>query len=108
MKKTYKIQFDWWTCTIEFDPTLFTKVLLDECLDFFSWEYDEDDDPYEEYAKKLALEIIIESMLKNREGVIRIFNEKEGFPPLDGSMGVSLMQCECWRFYSDDFEIVNE
>lgn len=105
MIKRYKITFDWWDCVIEFDTTKFGVELLNECLNFYSWDYDEDNDPYEEYAKKLGEAIIIESMDFNCKGVIGRFENKEGYPYLDGDMGVTLISCDAWEFDSDEFEI---
>jgi len=107
MKKRYKIEYGFhsWECVIEFDTSLFTPQLVDEYLKFFVWDYDKENDPYEEYAKKLAQAIIIDSMEWNVEGVKDQFKNAEGYPKLDGSSGVLLVRCDPWEFSDDDFEI---
>ncbi|EHO13831.1 hypothetical protein HMPREF9715_00905 [Myroides odoratimimus CIP 101113] len=92
-----------WECTIEFNTELFTQDLLQECLDFFYWNYDKKGDLYAEYAKKLAKSIIYLSMEWNEEGIIDKFKDVEGFPPLDGSMGVKLIVSDTFEFEDEDF-----
>lgn len=107
MIKRYTVEYSFhdWQCVIDFNTELFTKEHVTEYLAFFVWSYNKENDPYEEYAKKLAQKIIIDSMELNIEGVKDVFEDAEGFPKLDGSTGVELVYCECWSFDDDDFEI---
>lgn len=107
MIKKYKIEYGFlvWDCIIEFNTTLFTLENVNEYLNFFSWSYNKLNDPYEEYAKKIAFKIIAESDILNKKGIINLFESEEGFPRLDGSSGVLLVSCDNWEFNEEEFEI---
>lgn len=108
MIRKYKIEYGFmdWECTLEINETIFTPELLKEALDFFVWDYDKTNNLYEEYAKKIAKQVILLSMTWNEEGIIDEFIEMEGFPPLDGSMGVKLIRCDTFEFDDDEFSCV--
>ena len=91
-----------WSCIIQFDTEIFTKELVQECLDFYSWEYDEDECLYKEYAKKLAIQVMELSKQWNEEGIKERFDE-EGYPSLDGSNGVWLLRCDHRDIGEDEF-----
>lgn len=91
-----------WSCILQFDTTVFTKELLQECLDFYAWEYETDECPYKEYAKKLAIQVMDLSMRWNPEAIKERF-EEEGYPRLDGSDGVLLLHCDLRDIGEDGF-----
>ena len=72
------------------------KVLLE----FFTWEYDKEADPVEELLKKYALQVIKIASLENfnEYGVKTWFEENEGFPALDGSVGIELFYVSQYTF----------
>lgn len=102
----YKVEYDGsWACTLEFDTEIFTKEVLQDFLDFFSWHYDQSKDLYAEYAKKIAQKVLFDSMDYTLKRIIEVFAEAEGYPKLDGSQGVSLVDCDNWRFDGDYFHV---
>ena len=98
MKKTYNFDYDYGkgSAKIELDTDVFTSELAMATLTFFLWDYDSDNDPIDEVVRKYALEAIREATINNHNtnGVIEDFKGKEGFAPLDGSMGISLLSVE--------------
>ncbi|MDM1529019.1 hypothetical protein [Myroides odoratimimus] len=106
MIKQYRIEYNYWSCVIEFNTEIFTMELLQECLDFFSWEYDNEGDLYEEYAKKIAKKVLY-LLVENELGSIESrFKELEGVPPIDGSFGVKLISFDSFEF--EDCEFTSE
>lgn len=104
--KKYTIEYDNWECVIQFNTEKFTEALLNECLNFFVWQYDKKGDLYAEYAKKLAKQVLHLSMDYNKQGIINNFDE-EGFPSLKGKDGVKLVSCDTWTFEDDFFTLIN-
>ncbi|MDM1536382.1 hypothetical protein [Myroides odoratimimus] len=107
MIKKYKVMYGFhdWECTIEINEELFTPQLLQSALDFFCWDYNKKGNLYEEYAKKLAKQIAYFSMDWNESGIIDQFEDLEGYPPLDGSMGVKLIRCDNFRLEDEEFSL---
>lgn len=103
MIKKYDVEYNYWECTIEFDTEIFTEELLQECLDFFSWEYDEEGDLYEEYARKIAKNILRLLIVADLGSIESRFKELEGFPPIDGSYGIKLIDVDNFEFEDIDF-----
>jgi hypothetical protein len=84
------------------DTEIFTDELAKSLLEFFTWRYDEDAPPVEEYMNKLALECLRVGFTGNWNefGVIDEFEDKEGFPHLDGTNGI-------WLFSIDNLDLDN-
>ncbi|MDM1514520.1 hypothetical protein [Myroides odoratimimus] len=41
----------------------------------------------------------------NESGIIDQFEDLEGYPPLDGSMGVKLIRCDNFRLEDEEFSL---
>jgi hypothetical protein len=103
-----KFSFDYrqWEATADFkvDTAIFTNEHANATLEFFDWAYDEDNDPIEEVMKKYAREAIKIASFSNMtvSGVIEEFKELEGFAPIDGSLGITLILIDGIDFDEDD------
>ena len=103
-----KFSFDYrqWEATADFkvDTAIFTNEHANATLEFFDWEYDKDNDPIEEVMKKYAREAIKIASFSNMtvSGVIEEFKELEGFAPIDGSLGITLILIDGIDFDEDD------
>ena len=106
-----KFKFDYDCCeaqaVIKVDTDLFTKQHAQTTLDFFTWDYDEDNDPVEEVLKKYAMEIIrvATKYSFNVSGVTRDFENKEGFAKLDGSLGLTLVSVIPYELDEEKLEL---
>lgn len=109
MIKTFKFDYDCCEAqaVIKVDTDLFTKEHAQATLDFFDWDYDEENDPVEEVLKKYAIEIIRVATKHSLSawGVTREFNHKEGFAKLDGSLGLTLVSVIPYEFDDDKLEL---
>lgn len=109
MKKHYKFNYDWHqaTCELIIDQSILTKESAKELLEFFSWDWDEDNDVYEELAKKYAMKAIKFATFNNHNliGVLDDFKETEGFPELNGKYGIELVAVELFEFVDDELEL---
>jgi len=92
IKRYYFDYDDNYELVLEVDTLKFKKEHAVELLDFFSWGYDKDANPIDEYLKKIALECYSES--SSDFSIDYIFKNKEGFPPLDGSTGIKFIKME--------------
>ena len=81
---------------------VFTAETAKETLDFFAWNYDKEADPVDEVLKKYAIEAIREATIYAyvTKGVIKSFENKEGFSRIDGSNGIELMTV--WGYEFDE------
>lgn len=106
--KTFKFNYDCHEAEAVFkvDTEKFTAEIAKATLDFFTWNYDKDNDPIIEVLKKYAIESIIVATTYsfNVNGVISDFNNKEGFAKLDGSLGLTLMSIEGYEFDDEKLE----
>ena len=104
----------YWECTIAFDTSKTTtcngkEYTLDdnlrESLEFFSAGKDAikeaNGDLCNAYARFISRTIMKDSMDHTLAGIIELFNGYEGYLPLDGSSGVTLVRMA-------DFEIEDE
>lgn len=109
MIKTYSFNYDFHKAFADFevDTKVFTEVVAQETLDFFTWDYDNEENPIDAVLKKYALEVIHEATSNNynTHGVISAFDNKEGFCRLDGSNGIKLTYVEKFEFDEDDLEM---
>lgn len=110
----YEFAYMHWRAVVSFkvDPEKFTAEMAKETLDFFSWEDppDPDGDPVDEFMKKLAIECFIVGMENswNENGVMHQFEDREGWPRIDGSIGVTILSIDNLRFDPDDIEMEKE
>jgi hypothetical protein len=110
--KTFKFDYDYAEAGAVFKvyTDVFTSDLAKENLDFFTWDYDEYEDPVTEILKKYAMEVIRVATNNscNVNGVVSEFNSKEGFVKLDGSMGLTLVSVQGYEFDDAklDFEVI--
>lgn len=103
--KKFKFNYDFHEAevTILVNTDLFTREHAKATLEFFSWNYDEYNDPIEEVLKKYAMEAIKVATRYsfNVSGVISDFDDKEGFAKLDGSLGLTLTSIDAYEFDED-------
>lgn len=109
MIKRYKFDYDYSEADASFkvDTEIFTKEMAQVILDFFTWDYDEEADPIDEVVKKYAIKVIMSATFDdlNVYGVIREFEDREGFCPLDGSCGIWLISVSGYEFNEDKLEV---
>lgn len=80
---------------------------LELFLGYWDIFYD-DDDILNEALSFIAIECFIESIKCNSyttKGMMDIFKDKEGFPRLDGSSGISITQFSHFELEKEDFKI---
>jgi len=110
MIKKYHFDYDNLEANVTFtvDTEKFTNEHAKSTLDFFTWDYDEDADPIDEVMKKYALEAIKIASANNYTtyGVIKEFNENEGFCKVDGSSGIKLEVVHGYEFDPDKLDVV--
>ena len=114
MLKRFDFDYNSGDASVSFlvDTDKFTDEMATSLLEFFSWDYDEEEPPVDEYMKKLALQCIREGFIGNWNelGVIDEFENLEGFPHLDGSNGIWLFEIDnldldCGELDSKDEEL---
>ena len=109
----YKITFDWWDAIIEINDDEKTKSHMKDQLLFFMNGQDlidqGDGNITKAYLKQLTPHIIEESIRWKKGGIIdQISGDMyEGFLPIDGSFGVTLVSADHWEFPESDIEIEN-
>lgn len=89
------------------DTEKFNPALAKAYLEFFSWSYDEDEDPLDELMKKYGMQAIkiATSENYNEIGVQDWFDEEEGFPRIDGSDGITLTYVAEFEFDERDLSV---
>lgn len=106
--KTFKFNYDYHEAEAVFkvDIDVFTNEHAKETLEFFTWDYDENNDPITEVLKKYAMEAIIVATKYsfNVRGVISHFKDKEGFANVDGSLGLTLVSVDGYEFDDDKLD----
>jgi hypothetical protein len=109
MIKNYHIKFDWWEASIQIDDSPATIEAMKEQLLFWTGGQtlidDYDGDVTHAYIRQTAPIIIDLSRNKNTYGIIHELKNMEGFLPIDGSIGIKLVESESWEFAYDDFEV---
>ena len=100
------------SCTLQLDTEKFMKEDAQVLLDFFSWDYpyDTDANPVDEYMKKVAMECIKVATFNNynEKGVISEFEEMEGWPRIDGTNGITLLDVSTYEFYEGDLDLIEK
>ncbi|WP_312351405.1 hypothetical protein [Sphingobacterium multivorum] len=113
-KRTYEFDYQCGdaSCIIEVDTEIFTEEIAMQVLTFFDWDWDKDGDIISEIAKKYALRIFQLSVLANYslKGIIRSFNDHEGFAPFGKTYGIQLKEFERYEFaeYCLDVQMTEE
>lgn len=110
MKKTYEFKYGVYgdaTANFTVDTEVFTPELAKLTLDFFDFDYDEEEDIIDEVMKYYALDAIREATINchNTKGVISDFNNKEGFASIDGSLGIQLDGVQMIEFETSELEV---
>lgn len=110
MIKTYTFNYDLWEAkaVFEVDTEKFTEKMATPTLEFFTWDYDKDENPVDEVMKKYALRVIELATFNNfnAQGVISLFKRQEGYTLLDGSTGLKLISVEGYEFSESSLEVV--
>lgn len=111
MIKKYNFDYSCGDASVSFevDTDVFNEEMAKEILGFFSWIYDKFNDPVEEVMKKYAIKVIhLATANYNNltvDGLIREFNEFEGFAPVDGSCGIRLLSVDGYEFIENLLEL---
>ena len=106
MIKKYQFNYDFGKASALFlvDTEKYTPELAKETLQFFTWSYDKEAHPVDEVMKKIVIEVfeIATSNGSYSHRVKEQFREKEGWPPIDGTLGVTLIRVDGFEFDEDD------
>lgn len=106
--KQYQIVFDWWDALLEISDNQETKEAIKKQLLFFSDGQKlldaENGDVIQAYLKQMSTQFITASIDCTQSGVMKLFQDKDGFVPIDGSKGVKLLSIDNWVFHLSDFE----
>jgi hypothetical protein len=126
MVKKYQVTYfpNDWSCTIELDEQhpivhLSQPGQMKTCLDamrvmvefWTDWEYRldmNDGDLTKTFLQQLAREIVYivtEDSMAGVETIIREFNNREGWCPMDGSFGIKITSADNFDIPHDQFEI---
>ncbi len=109
MIKQYTFNYDMYEAKACFkvDTDKFTKELAYATLDFFTWDYDKENDPIDEVMKKYAMEAIRIATFNNYStyGVKEAFNNNEGYAKVDGSMGIELNIVSSYEFDESNLDM---
>jgi len=106
--KKYEFNYDFNKAECEFEVTeKYTEEMALATLTFFSWDYDKEANPIDEAMKKIALQCIKESTAENwnEYGVIEAFKNMEGFPLIDGSIGIKLTHVSGIEIEDEELEM---
>jgi hypothetical protein len=112
--KTYKVEHEDlpWEMSIQLKQDEKTKSLCLEVLSFFSGGEGHirraDGDIFKAYVMFVAPTILFKSADHTLEGVVRQFDDLEGFYPWTEENGIRLTQVDELLIDSDQFEIVSE
>lgn len=94
-------------CVLSIDTSIFSGQMVQGCLNFFDWEYDTEEDPYIEYAKKIAQRCFGLSIVHSFDYIQSHFIEDaEGWPPLDGTYGITLVSLDDLQIDEQDMEVI--
>lgn len=110
MIKKYKFNYDFReaTAVFEVDTEKFTVEMANATLEFFTWDYDKEENPIDEVLKKYAMEAIFLATANpwnSTLGIISLFENKEGYSKLDGSNGIKLIDVEGYEFSEHLLEV---
>lgn len=109
MKKQYDFDYDILEAGATFivDLEIFTVDHAMATLNFFTWDFDMDNDPIDEVLMKYALHAIALATAENYncKGVIQAFKDEEGYCPIDGSCGITLTYIDRYYFDNDKLTV---
>ena len=109
MIKKYTFDYNTYEASASFivDTDKFTNEHAKETLEFFSWDYNKDEDPIDEVMKKYAIEAIKIATFNgyNLFGVKSEFNNLEGFCKVDGTSGIELVEVSEYEFDDDSLDM---
>lgn len=92
------------------DLDKFTEEMANETLDFFVWDYDENENPIDAVMKKYALRVIeiATDFDYNAYGVKEKWKgfERDGFYEIDGSDGVKLIDAWGYTFKEENLNLL--
>lgn len=112
MKKRYSYNYNHYDATVSFeiDTEVFTEEIAKATLEFFTWDYDKENNPIDEVLKKYALQAIRVSTFNdfNEHGVISEFENMEGYCRLDGSNGIMLVEVTGYEFDENSLFLEDE
>lgn len=98
MIKKYEYSYNWGdaSASLEIDTEKLSADDAKLALNFFTWDYDKDDDPYDELGRLYSIAAMRFATCNdhNTRGVISDFAEAEGFVAVDGSMGITLISAD--------------
>ncbi|MEX0274290.1 MAG: DUF2528 family protein [Flavobacteriaceae bacterium] len=98
MIRTYEYQYNWGEAQVkmQIDDEKLSKDDCKDLLNFFTWKWDKEADPYDELARLYCRTAIVfaTANFHNTYGVLRDFEEAEGYPNLDGTYGITLVDVE--------------
>lgn len=109
--RTYNFDYDRCEADVSFkvDTEVFTNESAKEFLEFFRWDDEPDmvEDLIDEAMKKIALRAIIEGCTGrwNTLGIIDQLEELEGYPSVDGSQGITIIQITNYEFRADNMDM---
>jgi len=110
MNKIYKFVYGIYEASAEFevDHNIFTEDLAKCTLEFFTWNYNKENNPIDEVLIKYAMEVIKVATFNNFNiiGVIDYFNENEGFCKIDGSKGIKLFSVTEYKFEEEYLQLI--
>ncbi len=110
MIRTYKYAYDFGSAyaTLEIDTDVLSKDDATQLLNFFAWDWDNENDVYDELAKKYALSAIkfATHNSHNLIGVLSDFKEAEGYPELNGVYGIKLIYVEGLEIEESELELL--
>lgn len=106
--KQYQIVFDWWDALLEISDDQETEeAIKKQLLSFSDGEKllnSENGDVIQAYLKQMSTQLITASIDCTLSGVVKLFQDKDGFVPLDGSKGLKLLSIDNWVFHLSGFE----
>ncbi|KFF26891.1 DUF2528 family protein [Chryseobacterium vrystaatense] len=108
--ETHTIEYDFGRAEAVFqiDSEKFTQETANITLEFYSWDYDKNNDPVLEVLKKYALECFQIATMGSFDPVIqcqKAFENKEGFFNISGSEGILLLSIEPFEFDEEQLVI---
>lgn len=111
-KKQITVTYDGWEARFEVNAVPKTLEAMEEAVRFWVCGDERleqsEGDVMQAYFKLLCQEMIVESIELNKVGMLRHFKEAEGWFPLDGSKGVTLLDVSGFKFEPAFFNVVEQ
>lgn len=112
-KKSYNIEYGptWWECTVEIDHTRATDKVIRTMVEYWTgWEerLDNNDGDYNKtFLQQLAREINYIQIQDNvmLKGVLKEFENREGWLPMDGSYGIEITHIDDFTFEHNQYQV---